>query len=89
MDDLTTEEKVAGAGPNFQGHVQPAKNSKRTAGVIEGRPGIIKSIHIDPLTRDGASGQQCTTLSARTTCYNFREPRTCILQKETNGRTLG
>ena len=56
MDDPTTEEKAAGAGPNFQGHIQAAKNFKGTAGVIEGRPGIIESTHIDPL-REGASGQ--------------------------------
>ena len=49
VEDPTTEEFGAGAGPNFQGHIQARKNFSKTAGVIEGRPGIIESTHIEPL----------------------------------------
>jgi len=52
VEDPTTEELGAGAGPGFQGHIQAAKNFKNTAGVIEGRPGIIESTHIEPLKED-------------------------------------
>jgi len=54
VEDPTTDERGAGAGPGFQGHIQARKNFRDTAGVIEGRPGIIESTHIEPL-RDGAS----------------------------------
>jgi len=52
VEDPTTEELGAGAGPNFQGHIQARKNFRDTAGVIEGRPGIIESTHIEPLRED-------------------------------------
>ncbi|KAF9793320.1 hypothetical protein BJ322DRAFT_996030 [Thelephora terrestris] len=53
VEDPTTEEKAAGAGPNFQGHIQASNNFKNTAGVVEERPGVIESTHIEPL-RDNA-----------------------------------
>ncbi|KAF9069933.1 hypothetical protein BDP27DRAFT_1324830 [Rhodocollybia butyracea] len=50
--DPTTAERGAGAGPNFDGDKQAARNFKETAGVIEGRPGIIETSNIDPLNHD-------------------------------------
>jgi len=58
VEDPTTEELGAGAGPGFQGHIQAAKNFKNTAGVIEGRPGVIESTHIEPLKEDTALRDQ-------------------------------
>ncbi|KAJ4001355.1 hypothetical protein F5050DRAFT_1803251 [Lentinula boryana] len=45
----TTEERGAGAGANFEGDRQATRNFSQTAGVVEGRPGIIESSNIDPL----------------------------------------
>lgn len=84
MDDPTTEERGAGAGPNFQGHIQATKNFKNTAGVIEGRPGIIESTHIDPL-KENTSGQ-CTILTPTFLSFVFLTSL-AFVQKETNGRT--
>ncbi|EMD34436.1 hypothetical protein CERSUDRAFT_107610 [Gelatoporia subvermispora B] len=50
VTDPTTDSFGAGAGPNFSGHEQAARNFRTTAGVVEGRPGIIESTHIDPLS---------------------------------------
>ncbi|KIJ68924.1 hypothetical protein HYDPIDRAFT_105455 [Hydnomerulius pinastri MD-312] len=50
--DPTTEERGAGAGANFQGHKEAQRSLNQTAGVVEGRPGIIESSHIDPLSED-------------------------------------
>ena len=85
MDDPTTEELGAGAGPNFQGHIQAAKNFRDTAGVVEGRPGVIESTHIDPLREN--TSRQCTVLTL-TFLIPF-SPSLVSVQKETNGRTSG
>ncbi|KAI5899689.1 uncharacterized protein SCHCODRAFT_02605840 [Schizophyllum commune H4-8] len=50
VDDPTTASRGAGAGPNFDGDRQAQRNFSQTAGVVEGRPGIIESSHIDPLS---------------------------------------
>ncbi|KAI0308576.1 hypothetical protein OF83DRAFT_1073264 [Amylostereum chailletii] len=49
MNYPTSEQFGAGAGPDFAGHQQASRNFKETAGVVEGRPGIIESTNIDPL----------------------------------------
>ncbi|KAA1471306.1 hypothetical protein DENSPDRAFT_775830 [Dentipellis sp. KUC8613] len=49
VSDPTSDGLGAGAGENFDGHLQAKRTLKETAGVIEGRPGIIESTHIDPL----------------------------------------
>src|ERR1700753_1456899 len=43
---------ATGPGPDFQGHIQAARNFNNSGDVIEGRPGIIESTHIDPLRED-------------------------------------
>jgi len=52
VTDPTTEDRGAGAGPNFDGDQQATRNFKQTAGVVEGRPGIIESTNIDPLNEN-------------------------------------
>jgi hypothetical protein len=57
-DDPTNSEMGAGAGSNFQGDRDAARNFRDTSGVVEGRPGIIESSNIDPLnerSNDGTS----------------------------------
>ncbi|KAH8833813.1 hypothetical protein DL96DRAFT_1457368 [Flagelloscypha sp. PMI_526] len=49
VEDPTTDNMGAGAGPRFDGHNQARRNFAQTAGVVEGRPGIIESTNIDPL----------------------------------------
>lgn len=56
VTDPTSEDFGAGAGPNFQGHQQAARNFKETAGVVEGRPGIIETANIDPLNENSNKG---------------------------------
>ncbi|TBU46988.1 hypothetical protein BD309DRAFT_856928 [Dichomitus squalens] len=50
VTDPTTDTLGAGASANFTGQQDAARNFKQTAGVVEGRPGIIESTHIDPLS---------------------------------------
>ncbi|ESK93053.1 hypothetical protein Moror_8956 [Moniliophthora roreri MCA 2997] len=52
VTDPTTDDRGAGAGPNFEGDRMAARNFKQTAGVIEGRPGIIETTNIDPLNEN-------------------------------------
>ncbi|THU99307.1 hypothetical protein K435DRAFT_498218 [Dendrothele bispora CBS 962.96] len=52
VSDPTSEERGAGAGPTFEGDSMAARNFKQTAGVVEGRPGIIESTNIDPLNEN-------------------------------------
>jgi len=52
VTDPTTDEFGAGAGANFTGHKDAARNFRETAGVVEGRPGIIETSNIDPLNED-------------------------------------
>ncbi|KZT67795.1 hypothetical protein DAEQUDRAFT_728794 [Daedalea quercina L-15889] len=52
VEDPTSEELGAGAGPNFSGGREAARNFSKTAGVVEGRPGIIESTGIDPLNEN-------------------------------------
>jgi hypothetical protein len=56
VNDPTTEETGAGAGSDFQGHEQAARNFRQTAGVVEGRPGLIESTNIDPLNENSNKG---------------------------------
>lgn len=49
VTDPTNPEAGAGAGPDFAGDRDVARNFKQTAGVVEGRPGIIESANLDPL----------------------------------------
>jgi len=52
VTDPTDPTMGAGAGPNFRGHEDAARNFKQSAGVCEGRPGIIESTNIDPLNEN-------------------------------------
>ncbi|KAF9005599.1 hypothetical protein BDQ17DRAFT_1424067 [Cyathus striatus] len=52
VQDPTTDEVGAGAGPRFEGHNQAKRVFKESAGVVEGRPGIIESTNIDPLNKN-------------------------------------
>lgn len=61
VEDPTTHELGAGAGRNFDGHKQAARNYKQTAGVIEARPGIIESSHIAPFN-ETPMGESCLTV---------------------------
>jgi len=54
IEDPATEELGAAAGPNFQAR----KDFRDTAGVVEGRPGIIESTHIDPLRENTSQRDQ-------------------------------
>ena len=56
MNDPTTDDTGAGAGPRFEGHEQAQRNFRQTAGVVEGRPGIIESANIDPLNENSNKG---------------------------------
>ncbi|KAI0032325.1 hypothetical protein K488DRAFT_78526 [Vararia minispora EC-137] len=52
VTDPTSGELGAGVGNRFRGHEQAARNFKQTAGVVEGRPGIIETTNIDPLNEN-------------------------------------
>ncbi|KII88985.1 hypothetical protein PLICRDRAFT_53482 [Plicaturopsis crispa FD-325 SS-3] len=52
VTDPTTEDTGAGAGPKFEGGRQAQRGFAATAGVVEGRPGIIESTNIDPLNEN-------------------------------------
>ncbi|GJE98144.1 hypothetical protein PsYK624_143660 [Phanerochaete sordida] len=52
VTDPTTDSFGAGAPSNFTGHEDAARNFRQTAGVVEGRPGIIESTNIDPLNEN-------------------------------------
>ncbi|KAI0747653.1 hypothetical protein C8Q80DRAFT_688859 [Daedaleopsis nitida] len=52
VTDPTDETLGAGAGPHFTGPRDAARNFSQTAGVVEGRPGIIESTNIDPLNEN-------------------------------------
>ena len=41
---------------NFDGDKQAARTFKQTAGVIEGRPGILETTNIDPLNENSNKG---------------------------------
>lgn len=56
VTDPTSETVGAGAGENFTGHKDAQRNFSKTAGVVEGRPGIIESTHIDPLSETSNKG---------------------------------
>lgn len=47
----------AGASSRFRGHEDAQKNFAQTAGVVEGRPGIIESANIDPLNENSNKGR--------------------------------
>ncbi|KAG7452576.1 uncharacterized protein BT62DRAFT_925136 [Guyanagaster necrorhizus] len=48
----TRKARHSGAGAHYKGDRQAARAMRQAAGVIEGRPGIIESTHIDPLNDD-------------------------------------
>ncbi|KAI9056884.1 hypothetical protein FKP32DRAFT_1419396 [Trametes sanguinea] len=50
VTDPTSDSFGAGAGDNFTGHKEAQRNFSKSAGVVESRPGIIESTHIDPLS---------------------------------------
>jgi hypothetical protein len=56
-DDPISEEFGAGAGSNFRGFEDAQKNFQQTAGVIEGRPGIIETTDLDPLKETSNQGE--------------------------------
>ncbi|EIN08061.1 hypothetical protein PUNSTDRAFT_114445 [Punctularia strigosozonata HHB-11173 SS5] len=51
-DPLGSNFVGAGAGPNFTGDREARRNFSQTAGVVEGRPGVIESTNIDPLNEN-------------------------------------
>ncbi|KIO28553.1 hypothetical protein M407DRAFT_242979 [Tulasnella calospora MUT 4182] len=56
VQDPTSDEAGAGAGPGFRGGRDAKAALKAGAGVVEARPGIIESSHIVSLQEDaGAS----------------------------------
>ncbi|KAG8892171.1 hypothetical protein FRC00_012519 [Tulasnella sp. 408] len=56
VQDPTSDEAGAGAGPGFRGGRDAKAALKSGAGVVEARPGIIESTQIAPLQEDaGAS----------------------------------
>ncbi|KAI0811141.1 hypothetical protein BC629DRAFT_1437059 [Irpex lacteus] len=52
VTDPTTDERGAGASANFDGGRQAQRNFNQSAGVVEGRPGIIESTNIDPMNEN-------------------------------------
>ncbi|KAI8999021.1 hypothetical protein BD414DRAFT_476748 [Trametes punicea] len=52
VDDPTSEARGAGAGEGFSGHLEAKRNFSKSAGVVEGRPGIIETTNIDPLNEN-------------------------------------
>lgn len=56
VTDPTTDSFGAGVGSNFTGHEDAARNFRKTAGVVEGRPGIVESTNIDPLNENSNKG---------------------------------
>jgi len=52
VTDPTSDNVGAGAGPDFSGDREAARNFSKTSGVVEGRPGIIESASIDPLNEN-------------------------------------
>ncbi|KAI0668513.1 hypothetical protein C8Q78DRAFT_1047498 [Trametes maxima] len=52
VTDPTTEALGAGAPNDFAGHKEVQRNFGKSAGVVEGRPGIIESTNIDPLNEN-------------------------------------
>ncbi|KAH9890653.1 hypothetical protein C8Q73DRAFT_652508 [Cubamyces lactineus] len=52
VNDPTTDARGAGAGDNFTGHREAQRNFSKSAGVVEGRPGIIETTNIDPLNEN-------------------------------------
>ena len=56
VNDPTTDARGAGAGDNFVGHREARRNFSQSAGVVEGRPGIIETTNIDPLNEDSNKG---------------------------------
>ncbi|KAH9857685.1 hypothetical protein C2E23DRAFT_719930 [Lenzites betulinus] len=84
VTDPTSDVVGAGAGDNFTGHKDAQRNFSKSAGVVEGRPGIIESTNIDPLnensnkddgwanarsTGPGVSGVGATLGGAASTAY--------------------
>ena len=61
VTDPTSDASGAGAGATFAGGRDAARNFSRTAGVVEGRPGIIESANIDPLNEDSNKGEHTHT----------------------------
>ncbi|CAL1703660.1 unnamed protein product [Somion occarium] len=52
VTDPTTDVRGAGAASNFTGHKEAQRNFSKTAGVVEGRPGVIETSNIDPLNEN-------------------------------------
>ncbi|KAG8766705.1 hypothetical protein FRC12_006704, partial [Ceratobasidium sp. 428] len=50
VTDPTSSEVGAGAGPTFQGGQDAERALKTGSGVVEGRPGLIESSNIAPLS---------------------------------------
>ena len=64
VTDPTTEDTGAGVRGDFEGPKQAARNFKQSAGVVEGRPGIIETTNIDPLNEDSNKGA-CNSINTR------------------------
>ncbi|KAJ7452504.1 hypothetical protein B0H11DRAFT_1741818 [Mycena galericulata] len=85
VTDPTTEERGAGAGPNFEGDKQAKRLFKQTAGVVEGAPGIIESTNVHPLRPD--SNDDDGWAHANKTTTTTSEPG--VVEKATNVATGG
>jgi len=83
--DPTSEERGAGAGPNFEGDKQAKRLFKQTAGVVEGEPGIIESTNVHPLRPD--SNDDDGWAHANKTTTNEPGPDTGIAGKAANVAT--
>ncbi|TFK42634.1 hypothetical protein BDQ12DRAFT_719491 [Crucibulum laeve] len=67
MKDPTTSEIGAGVDSNFDGHNQARRTFNQTAGVVEGRPGIIESSNIDPLNENSNKDDGWANATSRPT----------------------
>ena len=56
VEDPTTDQLGVGAGAHFIGARDAARNFSQSAGVCEGRPGVIESSNIDPLNENSNKG---------------------------------
>jgi hypothetical protein len=70
VTDPTSEDRGAGAGPDFAGDKQAQRSFQQTAGVVEGRPGIIESSNIDPLNENSNKGIYAVA-NAVCTCIHY------------------
>ncbi|KAF9532917.1 hypothetical protein CPB83DRAFT_758597 [Crepidotus variabilis] len=74
VKDPTTPTLGAGAGPNFQGHMEARRTLNQGAGVIEQRPGIIESTNIDPLNENSNKDDGWANATAKSSMMSGEKP---------------